>query len=119
LFYYEIHEKQFNDSNNTWQTFEPESSFVTNVKVPEQKHLAGYDVVSFSGNTQAECSPLSCNGLANKLAVNSHCLFESFSAAMSHLENGAFKYCEPGPYRIVAVYSIDSNAIVSSKYKTT
>ena len=69
--------------------------------------LQGFDVVSFNVRTNPECSPLSCNGVAEKVHTNTHCLFESFDEAKTNLNNGAFKNAEPGPYRIFAVYSVD------------
>jgi hypothetical protein len=104
LFYYEVHESEFDGS--TWCSWYPEASFRTNVVQPSSKHLEGFDVVTFSVKTSPECSPLSCNGLAKELATNQHCLFATFEAAESALNTGAFKDAEPGPYRIFAVYSV-------------
>ena len=103
LFFYEVHELQF---DGEWTRFEPEADFGTDVKVPEASVLEGYDVVTFSGQTSPECSPLSCNGLAAEVPTNSRCLLESFEQARSLLENGTFEHSEPGPYRIFAVYSV-------------
>jgi hypothetical protein len=46
LFFYEVHELQFDSSE--WTRFEPESSFGTNVRIPETKVFEGYDVVTFA-----------------------------------------------------------------------
>lgn len=108
LFYYEVYEKQYDENKKQWQSFEPESSFQTHVVKPIRKYLVGYDVVSFYGQTSAECSPLSCNYLAQEIQVNEHCLFNSFEEAKTHLEKGSFKGCEPGPYRIFAVYTVEN-----------
>jgi hypothetical protein len=104
LFFYEVHELEFNEGQ--WTRFEPERSFHTDVKVPENKVLEGYDIVTFFVRASPECSPLSCNGLANEVKTNSQCLLESLEEAQRLLENGTFKNSEPGPYRIFAVYSI-------------
>lgn len=104
LFYYESHELEFDGEN--WKTYAPELSFQTNVIVPSSKQLDGFDVVTFSCRTSPECSPLSCNGLAEKLPTNSHCLFGSFEEAEMSVKKGAFNNSEPGPYRIFSVYSI-------------
>jgi len=104
LFFYEVHERQFN--SNEWTSFEPEPSFGTNVSVPEAKVLEGYDVVTFYVQTSPECSPLSCNALASEIKTNARCLLQSFEQARTLLENGAFKEAELGPYRIFAVYSV-------------
>lgn len=104
LFYYEVYENEFDGEN--WSAYIPEPSFVTNVLLPPSKHLEGFDVVSFSAKSSPECSPLSCNGLADKLSTNSHCLFDSFEDAERSLMQGRFQLCEPGPYRIFSVYSV-------------
>ena len=67
---------------------------------------ATYDVVNFTAQTSPECSPLSCNAVAAEVETNAHCLLQSFDQARMLLENGTFKYSEPGPYRIFAVYSV-------------
>jgi hypothetical protein len=105
LFYYEAHEMEF--TGEAWRLFSPEPSIPVNIVQPSQKRLEGFDVVSFSGGSSPECSPLSCNGLAEELPTNSHCLFNSFSEAETSLSTGKFVKCEPGPYRIFAVYSVD------------
>jgi len=105
LFYYEVHDREFDEGQ--WVEFQPEPSFKTEVVVPARKTLEGYDVVTFSVKTSAECSPLSCNGLADEIETNEHCLLKSLEGAQRLLEDGKFKNSEPGPYRIVAVYSAD------------
>jgi hypothetical protein len=105
LFYYEAHEMEFTEEG--WRSFSPEKSFLTNVVPPSHKSLEGFDVVTFWAGNAPECSPLSCNALAEKLHTNSHCLFESFDEAETSLSSGKFVECEPGPYRIFAVYSVD------------
>jgi len=105
-FYYEVHALEFDGDTQSWSPFAPEPSFETKVQVPATKNLEGFDVVSFVGRCAPECSPLSCNGLAAKLAVNAHCLMDSFEAARAALEGGAFRNAEPGPYRIFAIYTV-------------
>lgn len=105
LFYYEAHELQFDGLE--WKTFEPEPLVRANIKPPSQKRLEGFDVVTFYCGSSPECSPLSCNGLADKIATNRHCLIESFEFAESCLSSGKFAGGEPGPYRIFTVYSVD------------
>jgi len=106
FFYYEVHERQYDEDKKAWTDFQPEGSFVTKVRLPTKKKLEGYDVVSFWSQTSAECSPLSCNNLAQTLPVNLHCLLQTFEEAKSHLESGRFDGAEPGPLRIIAVYSL-------------
>ena len=105
LFYYEVYEKEYSEEVGTWAPFEPEQ-FPTNVKRPEELHLEGFDVVTFSARTSPECSPLSCCNLAKDLPVNAHCLFDTFEQAWQALETGKFNHSEQGPFRIVAVYSV-------------
>jgi hypothetical protein len=105
LFFYEVHEVQFDSGE--WMQFEPEPSFGTNVSVPEAKVLEGYDVATFFAQTSPECSPLSCNALAAEVETNSRCLLQSFEQARKLLENGTFDDSEPGPYRIFGVYSVE------------
>ena len=105
LFYYEAYEMEFSDEG--WCPYAPESSFPTNVTVPSTGKLEGFDVVTFFAKGRPECSPLSCNSLADGLRTNGHCLFSSFDEAETNLKNGAFIKCEPGPYRIFSVYSVD------------
>jgi len=104
FFFYEIYEKQYSDEYNAWEEFKPEESFATKVKQPINKKCLGYDITSFSAQTMPECSPLSCNGLAQEINVNEHCLLSSLEDAIQLLELGKFTNCEPGPYRILAVY---------------
>jgi len=107
LFYYEVHELEFDETDGQWISFKPEPSFTTQVIEPRRKILEGYDVVTFSTRTSAECSPLSCNSLATGVETNQHCLVTSLEDAQHLLEQGQFKNTEPGPYRILAVYSVD------------
>jgi len=107
LVFYEVHELEFDDAECQWRTFKPEPSFTTQVVLPIEKALKGYDVVTFSAGTGAECSPLSCNALAADVETNQHCLLTSFERAHQLLETGKFKNTEPGPYRIFVVYSTE------------
>ena len=105
LFYYAAYELEF--TGEIWRSFYPETSIPVNIIQPAQKKQEGFDVVTFSVGRSPECSPLSCNGLAEELPTNSHCLFETFDEAETNLSAGKFVECECGPYRIIAVYSVD------------
>lgn len=105
LFFYEAYELEFDGT--TWRPFSPEASFTTSIALPTYKHIEGFDVVTFSAGNSPECSPLSCNGLAEGLLTNSHCLFGTFEEAKEALDDGAFSGGERGPYRILAVYSTE------------
>jgi len=106
LFYYEVYESEFDGT--VWRPYGPDPSFRTNVLVPIDKHLEGFDVVTFWNKNLPECSPLSCNHLAEEIPTNPHCLLDSFSDAEKYLEDGAFNNSEPGPYRIFSVFSVKS-----------
>jgi hypothetical protein len=107
LFYYEVHEMEFNEKQLSWSAFSPESAMRTDVVIPVEKRLEGFDLVTFYVHTSPECSPLSCCGLAREIRTNSHCLIETFEEARAALETGKCSGAEPGPYRIFAVYSVD------------
>jgi hypothetical protein len=105
LFYYEAHEMEFDGER--WQSWTCDPSFTTNVVPPSHKRLEGFDVVNFTARTSPECSTLACTDLAKELGTNNHCLFDSFEQAWKQVDEGAFNDCEPGPYRIFAVYSVE------------
>ncbi len=105
LFYYEVYEMEFDGEN--WCPYQPEVSFPTEVMPPIKKTLEGFDVVTFYARSSPECSPLSCNGMANEIRTNEHCLLSSFDDAYEKVASGAFNQAEPGPYRIFSVYSAD------------
>ncbi len=105
LFYYEAYEMEFD--GECWRPYAPEPSLPTSIFPPPQRQLEGFDVVTFFARNLPECSPLSCNSLANGLPTNAHCLFSSFDEAETHVTSGTFNDSEPGPYRIFAVYSVD------------
>jgi hypothetical protein len=107
LFFYEAHEMEFDAGENRWKAFMPEPSSPTHVVLPTEKALEGYDLVTFSLGNGAECSPLSCNSLATEVETNQHCLLDRFERARQLLEEGKFNNAEPGPYRILAVYSTE------------
>ena len=72
----------------------------------------GYDVVSRSCGSSFECSPLSCNGAAERVEVNEYCLVDDpaepfrLAALFSRLEEGY----EPGPYFVVEVWRREGGA---------
>jgi len=66
----------------------------------------GFDVVSRSQGANFECSPLSCNGVAETEPVNAHCLVDDEETALRlalTFSSGAIG-CEPGPYRVLEVW---------------
>ena len=105
-FYFEAYEKEFDEASDEWQSFDREESFKTCVVAPESKKLMGYDIITFSCGTSAECSPLSCNHFAEEVKVNRHCLFDTFEEAMNFMDMKTYSDGEPGPYRIFSVYEV-------------
>lgn len=106
LFYYEGFAEEY-DSEFGWTAYHPEPSFQLKVVLPDKKALRGFDVVCYSQGNSAECSPLSCNGLAAEMPVNAFCLLNTPEEAKSLLEAGRFIHSEPGPYRVIAVYAVN------------
>ena len=115
LFYYEVHEQAFDERDKTWSPFAPEISFPTEVEAPRRAQIVGFDVTSFSTGATPECSPLSCNALADGMKVNEHCLLDTLEEAKAALESGEFDNSEPGPFRIFAVYTVELTTTVSSE----
>lgn len=108
LFFYRLYPFQWNSMSKQWENFASEQSFETNVVEPLHARTQGFDVVTYYVQTSPECSPLSCNNLAEDYDVNEHCLFRTFEAAMIAIESGVFEKGEPGPYRIVEVCTCDT-----------
>lgn len=106
LFFYKASQQQWDDNEQQWVNYKPEETFETDVQLPKATRLEGYDVVSFCTGTTCECSPLSCNHLAECVKVNAHCLLSSYEEATSLIRAGKLKGCEPGPYRIFEVHSV-------------
>lgn len=106
LFYYEAFENEYEFENKQWYAISPEKCFQTNVQIPSMKNFEGFDIVSFSARTSPECSPLSCNGLEETIHVNKKCLLNTFEEAKIIVEGETLTDCEPGPYRIIKVYTV-------------
>jgi hypothetical protein len=106
LFYYEALETQYDGTKHRWLGYDAERHFPVAPQVPASARLEGFDVVSFSQQTAAECSPLSCNGLGVSLPVNAHCLLGDLDTAVALLEASEFNRSEPGPFRIFSVHTM-------------
>ena len=115
FFYYEAYESEYDDDGQGWTSFSPEESSTTEVIRPGDATLQGYDIATFSAGNMAECSPLSCNHMAESVQVNEHCLLSSLETGIALLEAGIFQQCEPGPYRIITVYTIDGAQQVNAR----
>jgi len=107
MFYYEVYEQEFDDRKRQWCPYTREPLFPTNVRSPEQKTHVGFDVVTSVSRNSPECSPLSCNSLANEIQTNAHCLLPDFETAKRLVQTGRFNNSEPGLYRIFAVYTLE------------
>ena len=110
ILYYEIYEKEFDEKSKKWNYFENKNSFGylgSDVKKPENKYLLGYDIVNYIVSPGPECSVFSCNYLAENVKINKYCLMDSFEETKEIVETLGISKCEPGPYRIFAVYKID------------
>ena len=60
-------------------------------------------MVTYSHGNDPECSPLSCNGLADEVETNEYCLIDNFEDAIKLAQNMDIKKGEPGPYRIIKI----------------
>lgn len=103
FFHYEEYERQYDEKRKQWEGLRELEAAVLPVA---GRQLVGYDVVTFSQQAMPECSPLSCNGLAETIGVNDSCLLPSLEVARDLLEAGAFDHSEPGPFRVFSVYTL-------------
>ncbi|MGV3771299.1 MAG: hypothetical protein ACO1QB_00255 [Verrucomicrobiales bacterium] len=72
--------------------------------LPKSFQLLGYDSVSRSYDNVFECSPLSCNHIAERVLVNRYCLLEDFQTAKRLAAEFSIGGAEPGPYFVVEVW---------------
>ena len=72
--------------------------------LPASFECLGLDVVSRSCGSTFECSPLSCNSMAEQVAVNRYCLFDDLGVAFRMAEAFEAGGGEPGPYYVVEVW---------------
>lgn len=106
LLYYEAFEQQFDEKTRAWEPL-GEMLRPLKVKPPAHKQFHGFDIACFQCGNQAECSPLACNSLWRDAPVNDHCLLATLEQTKEALESDLFKGAEPGPYRILAVYTCE------------
>lgn len=72
--------------------------------LPASFERLGLDVVSRSCGTSYECSPLSCNHMAEHVAVNRYCLVDDVDVAFRLAAEFESSGCEPGPYHVIEVW---------------
>ena len=86
--------------------------------IPRSFERLGWDVVSREYTQEFECSPLSCNLMAEEIAVNEMCLLTSLEAAVATARRFAREQPEPGVYFVVEVWrevvSVDRDIIDSA-----
>jgi hypothetical protein len=79
--------------------------------LPDEPNLSiyrtlGYDIVEAPWIPSVlgfGCSPLSCNGMAEEIAVNRYCLLDDLDNAFAIAKRFGAEQPEPGPYVIVEV----------------
>jgi hypothetical protein len=76
------------------------------VPLTESFERLGIDVVSRYGGNVLEHSPLSCNGMATKVAINRHCLVDELDQALEIPALFEAGKAEPGPYHLVEVWRL-------------
>lgn len=72
--------------------------------LPESFRPIGFDVVSRGSGAFFECSPLSCNRLAQEIVTNAYCLLETRDDATGMALRAQSLNCEPGPYYVLEVF---------------
>jgi hypothetical protein len=72
--------------------------------LPSSFERIGFDVARRSFTPQFECSPLSCNGMAQEVAVNEQCLLDSLPTAVEFARRCAREQPEPGSYFVIEVW---------------
>ncbi len=111
LFYYEGYELEFDfdeQGEEEWKPYACDKDMKTDVRIPLEKHLVGFDVVEYCCRNSAEDSLASCcKDIAVACTLNEYCLFDTFEEAKQALVSGIYHDAEPGPYRILAVYLIE------------
>ena len=72
--------------------------------LPDSFQFLGFDVVSFSLEGGFEHSPLSCNHMAESVAVNRYCLVDDLDLAFKLAVDFEVGGCEPGPYHVAQIW---------------
>ena len=103
LFAYRLHPEVFRPDGRRVALVVPPD--VKPDPIPGSFQTLGFDSVckSTRGVLGFECSPLSCNGLAEEWPVNEFCLFPSLGDAIAGAVRFAAEQPEPGAYFVVEV----------------
>jgi hypothetical protein len=77
------------------------------VPLPDDYISLGFDAVHkyMDSILGFECSPLSCNSMANEWPVNQHCLLDDFDTAVKAAEQFSIDQPEPGMYYVAEVFA--------------
>lgn len=78
--------------------------------LPASFERLGLDIVSRSCGTSYECSPLSCNHMAEHVAANRYCLVDDVDVAFRLAAEFEASGCESGPYHVLEVWRKRSDA---------
>jgi hypothetical protein len=107
LFAYRLHPEVFRSYGRVALIVPPD---VKPDPIPPSFQTLGFDTVSKStrGVLGFECSPLSCNALAEEWPVNEFCLFSSLGDAIAGAVRFADEQPEPGAYFVVEVLALSA-----------
>lgn len=72
--------------------------------LPSDFQSFGFDIVCRSCGSNFECSPLSCNHMAEEVPTNRFCLLDDLATALGVARGFDEAGCEPGPYFVVEVF---------------
>jgi hypothetical protein len=100
LYAYQMFPVQFTDGPQ--EAFEIPQLHVE--PLPSSFERLGFDIVSRSYGNTFECSPLSCNHMAEQVAVSRYCLVDDADSAFRLAAEFEAGGCEPGPYFVVEVW---------------
>lgn len=102
LFAYRVHPKKFTADGQLPIVF-PENVQPEAIG-PEFRRL-GFDSANKTMESVLgfECSPLSCNAMAEEVPVNEYCLFATLDEAIAGAERFAREQPEPGDYFVIEV----------------
>jgi hypothetical protein len=87
--------------------------------LPPSFERLGFDIVSRSYGNAFECSPLSCNHMAEHIAVTHQCLVADKDLACQLAAEFEAGGCEPGPYFVVEVWRQKNDAATCSAAKVS
>jgi hypothetical protein len=106
VFAYRVLPRRFDKIGETEITIN--APFVQSIS--DNYRLIGYDAVecwqALEKGMPIECSPLSCNQMAEEVAVNRFCLIDDFDAALETTRRFGLETdgVEPGPYYLFEVW---------------